>query len=82
MGLLLTVAVNAANIHESQTAMEVISSLKYRFARMVKIVSDGGYRGELIEKVKMALNWNLEIVLRKDCSSKFTYFFVLHLMRY
>ena len=71
MGLLLTVIVSAANIHDSQAAMEVISSLKYRFVRMVKIVADGGYRGELIEKVKMALNWTLEIVLRKDCSSCF-----------
>ena len=48
MGLLLTVIVSAANIHDSQAAMEVISSLRFRFVRMVKIVADGGYRGELI----------------------------------
>ena len=68
MGLILTVVVHAANIHDSQAAMEVIS---YRFRRMVKIVADGGYRGELIEKVKMALNWTLEIVLRNDNNINF-----------
>jgi len=50
--------------------MEVISSLKYRFVRMVKIVADGGYRGELIEKVKMALNWTLEIIQKKKNTKK------------
>ena len=71
MGLLLAVVVHAANIHDSQAAIEVISSLRYRFQRMVKIVADGGYRGELIEKVKMLFHWTLEIVLRKDSKSSF-----------
>ena len=38
---------------------------------MIKIVADCGYRGELIEKVRMALNWTLEIVLRKDSNCNF-----------
>jgi len=71
MGLILTVVVHAANIHDSQAAMEVISCLRYRFNRMIKIVADGGYRGELIEKVKATLNWTLEIVLRKDNNRNF-----------
>lgn len=32
--------------------MPVIEGLKGRFPRLQKIVADGGYRGELIEKVK------------------------------
>lgn len=72
MGLLLTVIVHAANEHDSKGAFEVITSLKGRFGRLVKIVADGGYRGELIEKTKIAFNWILEIVMRSDDSSKFT----------
>jgi len=51
MGLLLVVVVHAANIHDSQSAYEVISRLRGRFSRMIKIFADGGYRGELADKV-------------------------------
>ena len=71
MGLLLAVVVHAANVHDSKGATEVIALLKGRFERLVKIVADGGYRGELIEKTKTAFGWILEIVLRSDHSSKF-----------
>ena len=72
MGLLLAVVVHAANVHDSKGASNVIASLKGRFERLVKIVDDGGYRGELIEKTKATFGWILEIVLRSDHSSKFT----------
>ena len=71
MGLLLAVVVHAANIHDSKGASDVIALLKGRFARLIKIVADGGYRGELIEKTKTTFGWMLEIVLRSDHSSKF-----------
>ena len=71
MGLLLAVVVHAANVHDSKGASDVIALLKGRFARLIKIVADGGYRGELIEKTKTAFGWILEIVLRSDHSSKF-----------
>jgi putative transposase len=71
MGLLLAVVVHAANEHDSKSAFDVIALLKYRFNRLVKIVADGGYRGELIEKTKNAFGWILEIVLRKDDTPKF-----------
>lgn len=71
MGLLLAVVVHAANVHDSKGASDVIALLKYRFSRLVKIVADGGYRGELIEKTKTAYGWILDIVLRKDDSPKF-----------
>jgi putative transposase len=66
MGLLLAVVVHAANIHDSQSAFGVIEQLKYRFSSMVKIIADGGYRGELAEKVKKAFGWTLEVILRPD----------------
>ncbi len=70
LGLLLTVVVHAANVHDSKGAFAVIASLKGRFGRLVKVVADGGYRGELIEKTKAAFGFILEIVLRPDESSK------------
>jgi len=72
MGLLLAVVVYAANVHDSKGASDVIALLKGRFERLVKIVADGGCRGELIEKTKTTFGWILEIVLRSDHSSKFT----------
>jgi putative transposase len=72
MGLLLCVTVHAANIHDSKGAMSVIENLRYKYPRRVKIIADGGYRGELIEKVKSAFGWILEVVMLKDCCSKFT----------
>ena len=71
MGLLLAVVVHASNVHDSKGATDVIALLKGRFARLVKLVADGGYRGELIEKTKTAFGWILEIVLRSDHSNKF-----------
>ena len=65
-GLLLTVVVHAANIHDRQMAFDVIGRLQYHFPCLVRIIADGGYRGELAEKVKNAFNWVLKIVLRKD----------------
>ena len=72
MGLLLAVVVHAANVYDSKGASEVIALLKGRFERLIKIVADGGYRGELIEKTKTKFDRILEIVLRSDHSSKFT----------
>ena len=68
MGLLLAVVVHAANVHDSKGARDVIALLKGRFERLVKIVADGDYRGELIEKTKTKFGWILEIVLRLDHS--------------
>lgn len=71
MGLLMAVVVHAANIHDSKSAPFVLSELKFRFSRLVKIIADGGYRGELIENTKNSLGWILEVILRKDDSPKF-----------
>jgi putative transposase len=70
-GWLLSVVINAANKHDSQTGFEVMDTLKYRFERMQKIYADGGYRGELVDEVKNQLGWELEIVLRSDKNAGF-----------
>ena len=71
MGLLLTVVVHAANEHDSKAAFNVIKQLRGRFSRLVKIMADGGYRGELINNTKKAFGWVLEVVLRSDSTMKF-----------
>jgi len=69
--LLLVVVVHAANIHDSQSALDVISRLKGRFSRLIKIFADGGYRGELIGNVKRVYGWVIDIVLRSDDQKAF-----------
>jgi putative transposase len=64
--------VHAANTHDGKGAMEAIKLLLYKFSRLVKIIAGGGYRGELINNVKHAFDWILEIVMRSDSNSKFT----------
>jgi len=71
MGLLLAVSVHAANVHDSKGAPFVLAELRYRFSRLVKIIADGGYRGELIENTRKTFGWVLDVVLRKDDSKKF-----------
>lgn len=71
MGLLLVVMVHAANIHDSKSAMQVISLLKGKFNRLTTIFADGGYRGEIIEKVKEGFGWIISIVLRSDKTKNF-----------
>jgi len=71
MGLLLAVVVHAANVHDSQSAFRVIKQLKYRFSRLVKVIADGGYRGDFVEKVKQAFGWTIQVVLRKDSNKGF-----------
>jgi len=71
MGLLLAVVVHAANEYDSKSAPKVMAELRGRFPRLVKIIADGGYRGELIENTRKTFGWILEVVLRKDSSKKF-----------
>lgn len=71
MGLLLVVVVHAANIHDSKAAKEVIWRLSGKFNRLVTIFADGGYRGELIDKVKNSFGWLISIVLRTDKATNF-----------
>lgn len=71
MGLLLAVVIHAANEHDSKSAINVISELRGRFSRLIKILADGGYRGELIENTRKSYGWIVEVILRKDSTKKF-----------
>jgi len=71
IGLLLDVVVHAANIHDSKAAEAVISKMAFRFPKLKTIFADGGYRGELIERVKLVYGWVISIILRSDKSKNF-----------
>lgn len=70
-GLLLAVKVHAANTHDSKAAFEVIAPLAEKFDRMKKIYADGGYIGQLVDNVKSAYGYDMEITLRTDKSTDF-----------
>lgn len=63
--------VHAAYEHDSMSAPMVIAELRGRFYRLVKIIADGGYRGELIENTRKTFGWIMEILLRNDTGKRF-----------
>jgi putative transposase len=71
IGLLLTVVVHAANIQDRDGAKLVLEKARGTFPRLALIWADGGYAGKLIEWVKDACGWILEIVKRSDAVQGF-----------
>lgn len=71
LGLLLFVVVHSANIHDSQSARNVLERFREQFHTIKKVFADGGYRGELIDIVKAKCSIILEVVLRTDTEEKF-----------
>ncbi len=70
-GLLLAVKVHSAQEHDSKSGYEVLNLLKHRFERLTKVYADGGYRGELVDKVSKELGLKMEITLRSDKPTEF-----------
>ena len=66
MGLVLKVIVHAANIQDRDGAKLVLAKIVACMPRLKLIWADGGYAGQLIEWVKSACGWILEIVKRSD----------------
>ena len=64
IGLVLGVVVHAANIQDRDGAKLVFEKIKGKFSRLKLIWADGGYAGQLVEWVKNACGWLLEIVKR------------------
>ncbi|WP_353478159.1 transposase [Phocaeicola barnesiae] len=61
---------NASKTHPKSSHDKFKTASK--FPRLVKILADGGYRGDLADWVKKKFGWILEVVLRPDeCPSKF-----------
>jgi putative transposase len=67
LGHILSVVIHSATIHDSKGAESVFEELKNKYlSGIIKIFADGGYRGELIERVLLRFGWTLEIVKRNE----------------
>jgi transposase len=55
-GFLLAVMVTVAHIHDSQAVMWIMRVLQDNYSNIKTVLADGGYRGEIIEMVKRALD--------------------------
>ena len=65
LGLLMSVRVHPANVHDSVGVEEVLESMRYKFPRLKRILADGGYRGETVRNTVMRLlHCDLDVVLR------------------
>jgi len=66
VGLVLMVIVHAADIQDRDGAKLVLEAIRDLFPRLQIIWADGGYRGQLVDWVKMTFHWLLDIVRRPD----------------
>ncbi len=62
MGLVLAVAVHAADIQDREGAKLVLARLVGRFPRLALIWADGGYAGKLLAWALVTGGWVIEIV--------------------
>ena len=69
LGLVWAVVILAANIQDREGARTLLEKVKGRLPRLNKIWADGGYTGTLVDWVKDACGWVLEIVQRRDTHS-------------
>lgn len=71
IGMVMMVVVHAAGIQDRDGARILLEKTKARFTRLKLIWADGGYAGQLIEWVKKACGWILEIVKRPEGAKGF-----------
>ena len=71
MGLILSIVIHSANIHDSQGVSDVLWRLKANYFHSIKkIIADGGYTGkELALWARSTFGWLIEVVLRSEKSS-------------
>jgi putative transposase len=62
--LILAVVVHAADVQDRDGAQLVLARVAGRFPRLRLIWADGGYAGQLIDRVKQQWGWRVEIVKR------------------
>jgi putative transposase len=67
LGLILTVVIHTAGIHDSNGATQVLQTLKVKYLGGIKkIFADSGYIGDLINWAKIYLGFEIEIVKRTE----------------
>jgi putative transposase len=71
LGLIWGLVVHAACVQDRDGAKLVLEKVKGKLPRLQLIWADGGYAGQLIEWVKSACGWVLEIIKRSDDAQGF-----------
>ncbi len=66
LGLLLAVTVTSASLQDRDGAKRLLKRLDGAGKKLRKIWVDGGYRGLLLEWVRLNFSFLLEVVLRND----------------
>lgn len=70
-GNLIDSIVHCANQHESQTLELLVQKLKEHQFKIIKIIADAGYRGEIIETIQNKYNIILEVIPRNKVKEVF-----------
>jgi transposase len=66
LGLILVVAVTAANVGDREAAVPLLTRLRRLHRDICLVWADGGYTGDLIEWCRQKLAFTLEVVKRTD----------------
>ncbi|MET8329440.1 transposase [Streptomyces sp. NPDC005181] len=66
LGLLLDIAVTAANTGDREAAVPLLESLRAAHRTITLVWADGGYTGMLVDRARETLRLTLEIVKRSD----------------
>lgn len=69
-GWLIAVMVCVANIHDCKAAELLMRVVKESIVGLKLLIADGGYRGELAEKIKSVFCCTLKIIMRTDEKKK------------
>jgi len=65
-GFLIAVMVTVACIHDSKAAYLLMRTLKELCSHLKVILADGGYRGEIIERVKNRFGYIIKVIISGD----------------
>lgn len=66
LGLIWGLVVHSASVQDRDGAKQVLETVRGRLPRLKLLWADGGYAGQLIDWVKQAFGWVLEIVKRSE----------------
>lgn len=58
--------VSVANIHDSKAALLLMKTLQYLLIPLQTILADGGYRGGIINEIKMKFGYVIQVIMRND----------------
>jgi putative transposase len=64
LGLLLAVVVHPADFQDRDGLWLLLARMAHRFARLVRLIADGGYAGRMEQIVPRVFGWTLQIVKR------------------